>query len=216
MIQAVIFDMDGLLIDSEPLWKEAETEVFAQIGVPVTIEMTDQTKGLRTDEVVRYWYDRYPWQRPSQSKIAALIDHKGLEIIKQRGVAMEGVEHAIRVCESANLPMAIASSSSMAVINAVIEKLGIRAKITAVHSAHNEELGKPHPDVYISTAKTLGVDPEYCLAFEDSENGIKSAKAARMKCIAIPEPGKIDDRKFSIADIVIASLNDFNSEMLKI
>lgn len=216
MIKAVIFDMDGLLIDSEPLWKEAEIEVFTSVGVPLTLEMTEQTMGMRTDAVVKYWHDRYPWRQPSQKEIADLIDSRVLTKISQKGVAKAGVEHAFEVCVTANLPVAIASSSSMQIINTVIKKLGLESKVKAVHSAHNEEFGKPHPGVYLSTAKALGVKPEECLALEDSENGIKSAKAAKMKCIAVPEQEMINDDRFKIADLVIASLNEFNADMLRI
>ena len=215
MIQAVIFDMDGLLIDSEPLWKKAEIELFSNVGVPLTLEMTNQTMGLRTDEVVEHWHKRYPWESPTQKEVCEKLDEMVLELVKKEGIAKDGVHEAISVCESANLPMAIASSSSLSMINAVMDKLNIRDKIKVVHSAHDEDFGKPHPAVYISTAQELGVKPVNCLAFEDSANGVISAKAAKMKCIAIPEPDMIHDKRFLIADIVIGSLNELTTRMLE-
>ena len=215
MIEAVIFDMDGLLIDSEPLWQEAEVEVFNKLGVPLTVEMTPQTMGLRTDEVVEYWHKRHPWDVPSQQEVSQQIDEAVIELIRQKGVAKEGVREAVSICEDAGLPVAIASSSPMLLITTVLEKLGIADKIKAVHSAHDEAYGKPHPAVYISTAKALGVQPAHCLTFEDSANGVLSAKAAKLKCIAIPEPESRNDKRFGIADILLHSLLDFTPEMLK-
>lgn len=215
MIEAIIFDMDGLLIDSEPLWQEAEINVLSTVGVPLTVQMTAQTMGFKTDEVINYWYRKYPWDAPSQQEISAELDKTVIELIKNKGKAKEGVNEAIAVCESLNLPMAIASSSPNLLIKTVIEKLGIKDKIQAYYSAHDEEYGKPHPAVYIRTAKQLGVHPEHCLAFEDSANGVLSAKAAKMKCIAIPEERMREDKRFGIADIKLRSLLDFSPHMLE-
>lgn len=214
MIEAVIFDMDGVLIDSEPLWQEAEIEIFSSLGVPITAETASQTMGLRTDEVVEYRYKQHPWDHPTKHEVAQHIDERVIELIKQRGVAKEGAVEAISICRAAGLPTAIASSSSHVLIEAVVEKLGIADKIDAIHSAHDEAFGKPHPAVYISTAQTLAVSPTHCLAFEDSANGVLSAKAAKMKCIAIPESSARNDKRFGIADTILDSLGDFTTEML--
>jgi HAD superfamily hydrolase (TIGR01509 family) len=215
MIEAIIFDMDGLLIDSEPMWQEAEVAVFNNIGVPLTIDMTPQTMGLRTDEVVEYWHKRFPWDSPSLQEVSTLIDTTVIELIKHKGVAKEGVREAIVICEAAGLPIAIASSSPHLLISTVLDKLGIADKMKVVHSAHDESYGKPHPAVYISTANELGIHPNHCLTFEDSANGVLSAKAAKMKCIAIPEPEMRNDKRFGIADIILHSLKDFTPDMIR-
>lgn len=215
MIEAVIFDMDGLLIDSEPIWQEAEILVLTKVGVPLTIEMTAQTMGLRTDEVIEYWHRRYPWATPSQQEVCKELDATVIELIKTKGVAKEGVKEAISVCKDAGLPVAIASSSPTLLIEAVVEKVGIAREIDVIHSAHDESYGKPHPAVYIRTAESLQVHPNHCLAFEDSANGVLSAKAAKMRCIAIPEPQARNDKRFGIADSILHSLKDFTPQMLK-
>src|SRR5215475_6685577 len=124
--------MDGLLIDSEPLWKEAEVLEFTKVGVPLTLEMTSQTTGLRTDEVVEYWYKRFPWDTPSQEDVAYKIDSVVIELIKTKGAAKPGVNEAINICEEAGLPIAIASSSSKVLIEAVLERIGIADKIDII------------------------------------------------------------------------------------
>lgn len=216
MIQAVIFDMDGLLIDSEPIWKEAEVLVFTKVGVPLTLDMTVQTMGLRSDEAVEYWFRKYPWVSPSQQEVCKELDATVMRLIEEKVQAMDGVNEAIEVCASAGLPIAIASSSSMVLIEAAVRKLGIKDKITLLRSAYDEPYGKPHPAVYIRAAEDLGVHPNHCLAFEDSVNGVLSAKAAKMKCIAIPEPGDREDKRFGIADLVLDSLRDFTPKTLEV
>jgi beta-phosphoglucomutase-like phosphatase (HAD superfamily) len=215
MIEAVIFDMDGLLIDSEPLWQEAEVEIYNKIGVPMTVEMAKTTMGMRLDEVVSHWHKRYPWESPSLETVADELTAMVIEMIRESGVAREGVYETIAICEAARLPMAIASSSTMTMIQAVITKLGIAKNIQVIRSAHDEDYGKPHPAVYISTAKDLGVHPNHCLVFEDSANGVLSAKAAKMQCIAVPEPEERSNKRFAIADAVLGSLKEFTPEMLK-
>jgi sugar-phosphatase len=127
---------------------------------------------------------------------------------------MEGTHEVINLIAAQNIPIAIASSSAMDVIYAVLEKVLIRDKIKIICSAEHEQYGKPHPGVYITTAEKLGIDPSQCLTFEDSPNGVLSAKAAKMKCVAVPDRTMIDDRRFCIADLIIYSLKDFTIKHL--
>ncbi|MDO8503075.1 MAG: hexitol phosphatase HxpB [bacterium] len=215
MIKAIIFDMDGLLIDSEPLWEEAEINSFTAVRVPLTSEMTKQTMGFRVDEVVEHWYARYPWREQSKKEVEAAIVKNVIDLIKEKGKAREGVNEIIQLFTKQNLPMGIASSSQTDIINAVVEKLSIADYMKVTYSAEYESYGKPHPGVYITAAKELKVVPENCLAFEDSPNGVLAAKAAKMKCIAIPDPKMKNDKRFCIADRIMDSLLDFDISILK-
>lgn len=215
MIKAIIFDMDGLLIDSEPLWEASEIKTFTAVGVPLTPETAKQTMGLRVDEVVEYWFSRYPWKKQSKKEIEATIVNNVIELVKEKGEAREGVYEIIKLFAQNNLPMAIASSSQTEIIDTVLEKLHIAHFINVVYSAEHESYGKPHPGVYITAAKQLNVSPENCLAFEDSPNGVLAAKAAKMKCIAIPDPKMISDKRFCIADKIMDSLLGFKIKYLK-
>lgn len=215
MIKAVIFDMDGLLIDSEPLWREAEIEIFTKLGVPLTNEKTFETLGFRVDETVEHWFSRYPWKGSSKKEIEKKIIKRAVELIKERGIARKGAKEVINFFINKQIPIAIASSSPGEIIDAVLDKISIRKYVNVIHSAENESHGKPHPGVYITTSTKLNVHPEYCLVFEDSPNGVLAAKAAKMKCIAVPDETVKDNKIFNIADMTINSLEDFQLEHLK-
>ncbi|MBE9211820.1 hexitol phosphatase HxpB [Plectonema cf. radiosum LEGE 06105] len=213
MIEAVIFDMDGLLIDSEPLWQQAEIAIFKQVEIILIPSMCLQTKGLRIDEVVEYWYKKYPWDNLSKLQVEEAIVNKLIELIHLQGKALAGVKEAINYVKTKDVKIALASSSSSKIINAALEKLNIADNFEIIYSAESEFLGKPHPGVYLTTADKLGVSPQNCLALEDSLNGVLAAKAAQMKCIAIPEMSEFHNPKFAIADIVLESLEQLNDNI---
>lgn len=207
-IQAAIFDMDGLLIDSEPLWQDAEIEVFGTVGIPMTREIAMRTMGLRVDEVVEYWFHLHPWENKSKEQVANEIVEKLIEHVKKSGTPLPGAIDAINFFKNNNLPIAIASSSSMKIIDAVVDKLGIRDLINIFCSAEFELYGKPHPGVYLNACEKLGINPKNCVAFEDSINGVLSAKSAKIKCIAIPNKDAVGDKRFAIADYEAPTLAD--------
>ena len=209
MPDAVIFDMDGVLVDSEPIWQDVEIEVLGGLGVPLTREMCAQTMGLRVNEAVQHWFDRYPWPGPTVDEVADQLVDGVVAAIGRRGQPKAGVAEAIAFLEAAGVRLAIASSSYYRVIDAVLDRCDLRSHFEVVHSAEDEENGKPHPAVYLSAAAKLGVDPQRCVAVEDSPNGVLSATRAGMACIAVPEPGTEGDDRFARADAVLASLIDF-------
>lgn len=212
MIQAVIFDMDGLLIDSEPLWRKAEIEVFAKVGVKLSEEDCKDTMGYRLNEVVDLWYARQPWEELSKKEIEEGILDRVSELILSEGKVMEGVHKTIQSCMDLNLKIAIASSSPMKLITSVVQLLGMERKFDVLHSAELESYGKPHPAVFISTSNKLGVSPHNCLVLEDSLHGVISALAAKMKVVAVPDSDQYTNPKFQVADSVLKSLNELNLE----
>lgn len=215
MINAVIFDMDGLLIDSEPFWRAAQRIAFASVGVDLTEQDLASTMGRRIDEVVSHWYHERPWNGASQKDIEARIVDKVIELIKTEGVPKPGVMHVLNLLKTEGMPLAIASSSATEIIDAVVDKFKIRSYFTHIYSAENETHGKPHPGVYITTASLLQTPPHRCLAFEDSPSGVLAAKAAKMQCVAVPHAEQKNHPNMKIADRVLASLEEFNAEMLK-
>lgn len=216
MIKAVIFDMDGLLIDSEPMWRRAQAYAFGTVGLQLSEDDMKHTMGRRIDEVVAFWHHERPWQGASLKDIEALIVDKVIELVKSEGTALPGVSYILDFFTQKSLTMAVASSSYPEIIDAVIDTLHIRNYFEHLYSAQNEAYGKPHPGVYIKVAELCGVRPEYCLAFEDSPSGVLAAKAAKMTCVAVPTPENRHNKIIQIADEVINSLQDFDERLLNL
>ncbi|MCA9858916.1 MAG: hexitol phosphatase HxpB [Thermomicrobiales bacterium] len=215
MIDAVIFDMDGLLIDSEPLWRIAETRAMNAIGVPMEEDDGFLTMGLRTDEVVEFWYARHPWAEPSKREVEGAIVGNVIALIEERGTALPGAVQAVRTVRDAGYRVGLASSSAMEIIEAVLTRIELRDGFDVLQSAEHEPYGKPHPAVYIECARQLGVVPDRCLALEDSPAGVLAAKAAKMRCIAIPPPELQDDHRYCIADLQLESIEQFSIDTVR-
>lgn len=209
--------MDGVLIDSEPFWKEAETSVFNSVGVPLTSGMCETTTGMRLKDVVTLWHSKYPWDktRPFHAVENEIIDRL-IMLIEEKGELSQGVSELINLLSNKSVPMAIASSSNMRIIDAVVDKFELRKYFSVIHSAEFESAGKPDPAIYISTARQLNVNPEECLAIEDSLNGLKSAKSAGMKTVVIPEPKNYELAGFGVADLKLRSLAEFTEEQFAV
>ena len=206
--------MDGLLIDSEPLWRQAEIEVFTQIGISMTDADCEQTTGLRTDEVVAHWHERFGWADPSQPAVADAIDSRVAELIAAHPSPLPGAVQTVETAHASGLRIGLASSSSMDLIRAVVATLGLDHVFEVLCSAEDEALGKPHPGVYLTTADRLGVATHECIAFEDSEAGVASAKSAGMRVIAVPTGNQFDLPGFEAADLKLHSLEEFRIELL--
>lgn len=214
MLQAAVFDMDGLLVDSEPFWQRAQVEIFSSLGVQIEQQDTLQTMGLRIDQVVEFWFAKQPWQGADCAAVTEMIVARVEELVKEHKPMLPGVLEAIEACEQFGLKIALASSSPMRLIQATLEALSLESKFSAVLSAEHLRYGKPHPEVYINAADALGVAPQACVAFEDSVNGLLAAKAAQMKGIAVPEKAYADDARWAIADHKLSSLHEVNKQLI--
>ena len=177
-ISAVIFDMDGLIIDSEPLWKIAEIETFKEVGFDFSFEMCALTTGMRIDEVVEFWREKLKWENFTTNEIVDKIQKKMIQLIKERGKLLPGIIESLNLLNANDVLIALASSSPMSLINTTVDMLKIRNFFNIIHSAENEIAGKPNPAVFLSTAKMLGVQPNKCLVLEDSKAGMN----AGVKC----------------------------------
>jgi len=208
--------MDGVLIDSEPLWKIAEVKGFGKVGLDLTHTDCEETVGLRIDEVVKMWYNKEKWVGATCEDVTNDIVSILIDEIKANGKALPGVYETLDACKKANLKIGLATSSYQNIIEAVLDKLDIRHYFDIVHSAEYEVYGKPHPSVFLTTAKKLNELPENCLVIEDSLNGVVAAKAARMKVIAVPEQSHEYNPKLILADKIIDSLKVFNIEKARL
>ena len=213
-LRAVIYDLDGLLIDSEPCWMQAEMEVLGALGVPLTRERCRETTGLRMDEAVAYWAARHPWIGPARDEVVRRILHRVLALLAERAPLKPGVHESLEVVRRAGLRVALASSSPLTLIEGVLERFRLRGAFEQVVSAEDERFGKPHPGVYLTTAARLEVAPAACVALEDSVNGVLSATGAGMRCIAVPERWPVEDPRFGSAQAVVRSLLEVDAGLL--
>lgn len=211
MIKAVIYDMDGILIDSEPLWREAEMITFGRVGLNFTEAMCRETMGMRLYEVVEYWHAKTPWGGMSLEEVEAALLEKVTELIMQKGFPLSGVKESIEHFKSKGCKIALASSSALSLIKSVLKKLQLENDFEVINSAEHLSYGKPHPEIFIRTAHDLNVKPIDCLVIEDSFHGVLAAKSALMKVIAVPDDENKNDKRFNIADYQLNNLNEIHS-----
>ena len=210
MMQAVIFDMDGTLIDSEPMWKEAEKQVFSSIGVEVTDKLLSQTVSMTTREVTEFWYSHFPWSGKSLDQVENEVVERVAELISEEGVALEGVREILNFFKNKKFKIGLSTNAPSKLIPVVLNKLNISHYFHATSSSEHEIKGMPDPAVYLSTAKKLNVEPSKCIAFEDSISGIISVNQANMRTVVVPNISEFADNKFEISYIKRRRLSDFS------
>jgi beta-phosphoglucomutase-like phosphatase (HAD superfamily) len=211
---AAIFDMDGLLIDSEPLWQEAGIETLSHYGVKLTSQQYHSSTGLRTPEWIEHWFHHFRIDPIHAPEAIRTIEDMALEKIREKGVALPGVDFILQFFKEKSYRIGLASSSPMRLIQVVVEKLGIASCIDEICSAGTLAYGKPHPEVFINCAAALKVSPLNCIVFEDSFNGLIAAKAAKMKCVVVPASEVFNDPRWAAADLKLGSLSNFNELLL--
>lgn len=212
-ITAAIFDMDGLLTESESRWRLAEQEMSDRLGLGLSQPDFERTMGLRMREVTALWHDLHPWDGPTTEQVADEVVDRVIELTAG-AVPLPGVLEALDRCEAAGLKLALCSSSDTRLIAATLAALGLGQRFDVVHSAEADIFGKPHPEPYLETARLLGVEPRSCVAFEDSVSGAVSARAAAMKVVAVPDPAVRGTSQFGFCDVVLEHLGQFDDLVL--
>ena len=211
--KAIIFDMDGVLIDSEKLWKQAEHEVFTSLGVKVTDEYSSITKAMTTFEVTKFWYNKYPWENMKLEVVEQKVISRVIELIKTENCQINGVKSFIEKLKTRNYKIGLATNSPASVIPVVLEKIDALHLFDSVSSAEFEKRGKPDPAIYYKTAQNLKLKPENCIAIEDSYSGMMAAKNAGMTVIAFTNGDK--EIEFEIADDKIESFENKNIKLIR-
>lgn len=211
VVKAVIFDMDGVLVDSEGFWAQAELDVFSSYGVQITDDLATQTKYMTTREVTEFWYGRFPWENLDVPTVEQQVVSKVIEFIQSKDCTMSGIQQFITNLKNKNYKIGLATNAPLRVADAVLEKLQVRDLFDSIHSSELEEQGKPHPAVYLTSANKLGISPEHCIAIEDSHSGLRAAKGAGMRTIVFTNNDESID--FDLADFKILN---FNAELLPV
>lgn len=205
--RAALFDMDGLLIDSEPLWEQAEVEVIAALGVDTSVRHTmPDLLGLRIDLVVDLWYQYAPWQGSSRDDVVKRIINRAIELVDERRPLLPGVEHALQLCREQGFRIGLASASPLFMLQHVLQTFGLTHYFDTLASAESLPFSKPHPQVYLNAAHALAISPLHCVTLEDSINGMIATKAARMRSIVVPSAEHAQDPRWVLADKRLNSL----------
>jgi HAD superfamily hydrolase (TIGR01509 family) len=208
-LEATLFDMDGLLIDSEILWHKAELEIFGRLGVPMSADEVRATKGLFVNDVVDYWFGLSPWSGPSTDDVVDELLNRVGDLVDSEGRLMPGALRAIDLASERG-PVALASSTPVALIERCLNHFNLANRFVSIHSAQFEPFGKPHPGVFLTAAASLDALPSHCLVFEDSSPGVLGAKAAGMFIVAVPTTDDRDNPAFALADLVLHSLEELS------
>lgn len=216
MIEGVIFDLDGTIIDSEPIWKEVEKNYFASHGLILTKEDGLKTTGLPTIDTIKFWYNKIANPSIDAQCMADELNQNVIELLKIKGLLIPGIIENLEFWKAKGLPMGIASASSMQHIEAIVDRFNLNKYFSILYSADFEIYGKPHPGVYISACKNLNINPLKSVAFEDSFNGMLSAKSARMKVVGLLDAGQNEDTRYDFVDLKIKSHKEFNEEKCKL
>ena len=213
MLQAVIFDMDGLLVDTNPVWDAARRWMASEAGKTWGPDDNQAVMGVSTGEWVDYMTERLDLKLTPSEVEDAIVDRMAQtyrERIPWLPGAVEAVELAAREYRAA-----LASGSPPSLIEAVVADGAVAGRFEVVVSADEIGAGKPAPDVYLATAERLGLEPADCVCLEDSANGILSGVRAGMKVIAVPDQGfQPPPDVLQRADLVLGSLEEFTSQRL--
>ncbi len=186
MIEAVVFDLDGVLIDSEPVWEEVRRELVAEHGGQWPPDAQHRLMGMSTREWARYLTGELGVRLPPEQAAAVVIERMAARY-SSRLPLLPGAAQAVRAL-AAHWPLGLASSSPPSLIDAVLDASSLRGCFQAAMSTEQVPAGKPAPNIYLAVAAALGVQPGRCAAVEDSANGLRSAAAAGLRVIAVPRP----------------------------
>jgi HAD superfamily hydrolase (TIGR01509 family) len=211
---AVIFDLDGVLVDSEHVWNDAREQLARERGGRWHERAQRDMMGMSSPEWSRYMHDVIGLVEPPE-RISAEVVRRIETIYRDRLPVMEGAEEAVRRLAE-RFPLALASSANRPVIDLFMELSGLGDRFGATVSSEEVARGKPSPDVYLEAARRLDVAPDACAAVEDSHNGILAAKAARMRVVAIPNRRYPPDAEaLAEADVVLESLQELTPEAVE-
>ncbi len=214
MIEAVVFDLDGVLLDSEQVWDEARERLAKERGGRWHEQAQKDMMGMSSTEWSRYMHERIGLPEPPE-EINREVVERLVETYREHLPAIDGANEAVERL-AARWPLGLASSSNRELIDLALELMGVKHLFAATVSSEEVARGKPAPDVYLEAARRLGVDPTHAAAVEDSHNGILAAKAAGMRVVAIPNrhfpPG---EEALAQADVVLDSLAELTAEAIE-
>jgi HAD superfamily hydrolase (TIGR01509 family) len=212
-MRAVVFDLDGVIVDSEPVWEEVRRAFVADHGGQWQPDSQRRLMGMSTQEWSRYLSDELGVGLAPEEVARGVIERMGERYHRELPLLPGAVDAVRRMAR--HWPLGLASSSPRSLIDRVVAEAGLAGAFAAALSTEEVPRGKPAPDVYRIVAERLGVEPGSCLAIEDSSNGLRSAAAAGMTVVAVPHPKyPPDPDALALADRVLHSLDDLTVDLV--
>ncbi|MCR5756731.1 MAG: HAD family phosphatase [Selenomonas sp.] len=209
-MKAVIFDMDGVIIDSEPIHSRVKMDTFAHFGIPFNEQDLAHYMGRTSGAIFRETLAKCGRQDIRSEDMAAYKHAHYLEILQGGEIApVAGSVELIKSLYDAKIPLALATSSNVKVMDTVLDSFAIRPYFRSILSGGELPESKPNPAIYLISADRLGVEPEDCLVIEDTTNGIMAAKRAGMYCVAYRNPNS-GQQDLALADEVVNSLRELD------
>ncbi len=216
MIRAIIYDMDGLMIDSEEISERATKETIERYGhrfEDIPRKTADSVLGMRVIDVLKVYKDVLNMKVDIGEFVKSRNDHF-MDLIIEDLKAMPGLQKSLDLFRKNDLKIGLASSAVKEYISLVLEKLDIKSYFDVIVSGDDVTKGKPAPEIYLKAAKKLGTRPEECLVLEDGEKGIISAKEAGCRCIAVHNPNNPPQDQ-SRADMIVSSLAEIDMDVIR-
>lgn len=213
MIKAVIFDLDGTLIDSEPNYFEADHKLLKEYGIELDLEMKKKYVGMSTQEMLEDLSRKYSFS-DSIEVLAAKKNRYYMDIARSKTTVFPEMNKFLHLIKEHGYATALASGSSPEIIEEILSITQLSSLFDVVLSSEEVEKGKPEPDVFLESARRLNIRPEHCLVMEDSQYGVEAAKRASMVCVAIPYPtdGPLPEA-FAKADYLVkGGMGNFSAE----
>jgi beta-phosphoglucomutase family hydrolase len=207
MLEAVIFDMDGVIIDSEPLHFRSDQLLMKQFGIDMGVADLEVYVGMTDPDMLSKIITKYSLQVSLPELLSMQLNHKISLLRDADNHAIDGIVELVQAISDSHIKIGLASSSSRAFIEGVLDKLDVASHFQCIVSGLEVERGKPAPDIFLKAAHLLGISPEYCLVIEDSGHGVKAAKAAGMKCIGFENPNS-GNQNLTKADMIVRSIKD--------
>lgn len=210
--RAVIFDMDGVLIDSEPLHIELETKMIVELNIPLSKEMYTRFAGTTSLSMWEILLDEFKLDK-NPKMLSLESDRRFIEALLTTNKVnlFDGVKDVLNKLKELGIPLALASSSSREVVNAVLKKFELDDFFAAVITGSDVQNSKPHPEIFLKASQMLNISPSYCVVVEDSPNGIKSAKLAGMNCIGFASTS--NKHEITDATYIIKSFREFDYKL---
>lgn len=211
---AVIFDMDGVLVDTEPLYVKINQQLFEELGIAMSVEEQLAFVGISSADMWRIIREKFTLSQPVETLLQLEMDamYHTLKTLPFLDL-IPGITELLNILRNSKIRLGIASSSRRTIIELITTRTGLKTYLDAVVSGDDVTLGKPDPEIFLTAAERLGVIPEDCLVIEDSPHGIAGAKDAKMRCVGFQNPNS-GNQDLSRADLVIENFSPQNIQKI--